>query len=352
MIALLRKRWWKIVGVLILSYAIIGGLFIPLAPGIIQVSPSQVEAGTEQTFEVKGYNSHYAEGELPTILLKQDSIIYCAIAARALSDDVLEVKFNIPSASQLRQDKTTFDLIIDGEKDGTTFRRGAIIASGDKNEEEVELVPACQVDFSPRQANFISFPFREILYESIRNLFFHVPMWFGMTLIMFFSFAMSITYLANGKMDHDLIAKEAAAVGLFLGFLGAITGATWANFTWGEPWPNDPRTNSAAVGILIYLAYFVLRGSLTNELSRAKVSAVYGVFAFVLFIVFIFVLPRMTTSVHPGAGGNPGFKQYDLDNTMRPIFYSAVFGYTLLGMWIISLRVRYGLMKQQLENEN
>ena len=48
----------------------------------------------------------------------------------------------------------------------------------------------------------------------------------------------------------------------------------------------------------------------------------------------------MTDSLHPGSGGNPGFNSYDLDNTMRPVFYSAVLGFFLIGMWLSSLLVR------------
>ena len=33
-----------------------------------------------------------------------------------------------------------------------------------------------------------------------------------------------------------------------------------------------------------------------------------------MMIVFIGILPRMTDSLHPGNGGNPGFNSYDLDN--------------------------------------
>jgi heme exporter protein C len=121
----------------------------------------------------------------------------------------------------------------------------------------------------------------------------------------------------------------------------------WANFTWGAPWINDPKLNGAAVGMLIYLAYFVLRGSLENEQTRARVSSVYGIFAFVIFIVFIFVLPRLSDSLHPGSGGNPGFNTYDLDNTMRPVFYSAVLGFSGIGYWIASIIIRYRLIKQE-----
>ena len=37
-------------------------------------------------------------------------------------------------------------------------------------------------------------------------------------------------------------------------------------------------------------------------------------------IVFLMVLPRVSDSLHPGNGGNPGFNKYDLDSNMRMVF--------------------------------
>ena len=59
-----------------------------------------------------------------------------------------------------------------------------------------------------------------------------------------------------------------------------------------------------------------------------------------MMFVFIMVLPKMNDSLHPGKGGNPGFNKYDLDSNMRMVFYPAVIGWTLLGVWMMSLRVR------------
>jgi heme exporter protein C len=54
-------------------------------------------------------------------------------------------------------------------------------------------------------------------------------------------------------------------------------------------------------------------------------------------------------SLHPGNGGNPAFSNTDLDNRMRMLFYPAVIGWTILGFWLVSLKIRYKftLLKQQ-----
>jgi heme exporter protein C len=174
-------------------------------------------------------------------------------------------------------------------------------------------------------------------------------MWFGMIALLLVSLIYSIRYLKDGKIEHDIVAEESARTGILFGVLGLITGSIWAKYTWGAWWVNDAKLNGAASTMLIYFAYLLLRNSLDDEHKRARISAVYSIFAYTLMLVFIGILPRMTDSLHPGNGGNPGFGTYDLDSKMRTVFYPAVIGWILFGWWITSLRIR--LKKLQLHDE-
>jgi len=189
-----------------------------------------------------------------------------------------------------------------------------------------------------------------ILNETIRVLHFHVPMWFGMLFLFLASVIHSIRYLSNGEHKHDIISSQLATVGILFGVLGMVTGMFWATFTWGEPWSSDPKQNASAIGLLIYFAYFILRGSLQDEQQKARISAVYNIFAFAALIPLLFILPRMTDSLHPGNGGNPGFNAYDLDSNLRMVFYPAVVGWTLLGFWVATIKIRYALLIQKTDD--
>lgn len=193
-------------------------------------------------------------------------------------------------------------------------------------------------------------PRLNILNETIRALYFHVPMWFGMIFLFLGSLYHAIRYLRNPSLDSDRGSVEFANVGMAFGILGMITGMLWANYTWGSPWHGDPKQNGAAIALLVYMAYFVLRGSIENHEQKARLSAVYNIFAFAAMIPLIFIIPRLQDSLHPGSGGNPGFNIYDLDNRMRLIFYPAVVGWSLVGLWIATLRIRYKtLVEKNLE---
>lgn len=184
-----------------------------------------------------------------------------------------------------------------------------------------------------------------ILNETIRVLYFHVPLWFGMLFLFGAAVYHGIMFLRTNNLKFDLYSAQLINVGLIFGILGLVTGMIWAKYAWGEPWSNDPKQNATAIGLLTYFAYVLLRGSVSDDQQKARLSSVYSIFAFALLIPLLFILPRMTDSLHPGNGGNPGFNAYDLDSKMRLVFYPAVIGWTLLGFWIASLNIRIKVLE-------
>ncbi len=204
----------------------------------------------------------------------------------------------------------------------------------------------------------LNVPQLPILNESIRNLYFHVAMWFTMMILFLVSVVYSILYLANSKFSNDIFAKNFAAVGSFMGLLGYITGFIWANYTWISDQNQslsgilkEPKLIGAAIALLIYGAYFVLRGSFTDIDKRARVSAVYNIFAFAMLFPSIWIIPRLVGSLHPGgqggAGGNPALNFKDVDSRLRMVFYPAVIGWTLLSVWITTLKIRIQLINDK-----
>ncbi|MFY8005440.1 MAG: cytochrome c biogenesis protein CcsA [Chitinophagaceae bacterium] len=192
------------------------------------------------------------------------------------------------------------------------------------------------------------------MQQSIRNFFFHVPMWFGMMILMTTSFVYAIKFLNKPQVKYDAYSNAYAAIGTTFGVLGIITGAVWANYQWGSPWSGDPKQNGAAIAILIYLAYFVLKGSLTDEEKKRRIGAVYNVFAFFMLFPTLWILPRLTESLHPGgqgSEGNPGINGKDLAPSMKLVFWPAVIGWTLLGVWVATLKIRVALLIDKKENQ-
>src|SRR5579872_3476784 len=191
-------------------------------------------------------------------------------------------------------------------------------------------------------------PAKPILHETIRNFYFHVAMWFSMMIFFIISVVYSIKYLRSANPVFDIYALEYAKAGIVFGCLGVVTGSIWAGFTWGAFWSNDPKQLGAVVALLIYFAYLVLRNSMTDMDKRARIGAVYNIFAFAMLFPSLWIIPRMVESLHPGGMGNPAFDTNDIDSRMRVVFWpGAVPGWTLLGVWIATLRIRLALLSER-----
>jgi heme exporter protein C len=198
-------------------------------------------------------------------------------------------------------------------------------------------------------------PQLNILEESARNLYFHVPMWFTLMAATVVSAYHSVRYLQTGRRIRDVRAREAARLALVFGILGIITGMVWARFTWyegtGKWWNFDPKQSMAAVLLLIYGAYFVLRDGIDDPDKRGRIAAVYNLFAVVTMPFLLYILPRQMQSLHPGAEGSPAFSQTDLAPAMRWVFYPSVLGFIGLFWLLYTQRVRLARIRDMLREK-
>ena len=191
----------------------------------------------------------------------------------------------------------------------------------------------------------IRIPQIDILQQSARNLFLHVPMWFTMFAAFIAGLVHSIRYLNTPDPDTDRKAESSTLVGILFGICGLVTGSLWARFTWGTWWTfAEPKMNLAALAMMIYVAYFVLRSAFDDPEMRAKLSAVYNVFAATTIPFLLYIIPRQLQSLHPGAEGNPAFSEITAVE-LRFIFYPAIIGFIGLAFWLINILVRYKRIK-------
>jgi len=204
-----------------------------------------------------------------------------------------------------------------------------------------KILGALLVLYSIIAGLLIDVPILPLVEQSIRNVFFHVCMWFTMIAVFMYALIYSIRFLATFNIKYDTKAIEAVNVGLLFGILGIATGMIWAKFTWGQFWVKDPKLNGAAVTMLVYMAYVVLRMSVENKMMRAKLAAVYNIFAFVLLIVFVGILPRIAdNSLHPGSSNDTPFAVAKMQAGMYPVFWAAIVGWILIAFWLTNIRIR------------
>ena len=209
------------------------------------------------------------------------------------------------------------------------------------------LIGAILVLYSLIVGLFGRIPVLPILRETIRMLYIHVPMWFAMVVLFTLSCYHALAYLRTQKRAHDHWSYAYAHVGFLTGILGLTTGMLWAQYTWGSAWSQDPKQNASALGLLLYMAYFLLRNGLASPERKAQISAMYNILGYGITLPLIFVLPRLTDSLHPGNGGNPGFNTYDLSDDMRWVFYPAVLGWIAISLYLSALHKRSKRKKAQ-----
>ncbi|TXH22674.1 MAG: ABC transporter permease [Chitinophagaceae bacterium] len=203
----------------------------------------------------------------------------------------------------------------------------------------------------------VKIPNLPVLGETSRNLFYHVGMWAAMMVLFTCSVVHSIKYLRTYDLKYDIYAKNYATTGILFGLLGYFTGVIWMSYTWADP--NNPSFQSFAavvrepkiigtvVALLIYFAYLILRDSVQDFDKKARVSAVYNIFAFAMLFPTLFIVPRLLPSLHPGQDGNPALNFKDVSSPMRMIEYPAFIGWSLLGVWIATLKIRIQLLKNK-----
>lgn len=200
---------------------------------------------------------------------------------------------------------------------------------------------------------FMWAPPAEILGESSRIIYFHVPLAWVSVVSFVLAGIWSIIYLREKEREEShlpLKAHNSVIIGLFFTTLTIITGSIWAKISWGTYWNWDPRETSIVILLLIYLAYLSLHTSIRERNTRNRISASYLIFAMATVPFFIFIVPRVYSSLHPDTIINAE-KQVHLEGEMTVTLIVSIVSFTLLFTHILSLMNRYKITKQRLRGD-
>jgi heme exporter protein C len=174
--------------------------------------------------------------------------------------------------------------------------------------------------------------------ETSRILFFHVPQAWVATLAFLISMIASAVYLAKRRVKADYLAQSGAELGFLFCVLATITGSIFAKATWGAFWNWDPRQTSIVILLMIYGAYFAVRSAVSDPDRKRVFAGVYSILAFVTVPFLVFVVPRITASLHPENTMNPA--RPGMDPKTLKVFLGSLFAYTGLFVWMLRLKIR------------
>lgn len=147
----------------------------------------------------------------------------------------------------------------------------------------------------------IYYPRIPALGEYLRLFNLHVPLAWAAVLGYLLSMVYSIRYLKSRDITCDKKAAMSASLGLWFTIGATVSGMFWAKINWGSYWNWDPRETSIFALLLIYFAYFALRKAIDSNEQKGKLAAVYSILAFVIMPFLVFVLPRVSSGLHPGS---------------------------------------------------
>lgn len=182
----------------------------------------------------------------------------------------------------------------------------------------------------------------------VQKIFFiHVPCaWVGF-LAFTVTAVMGGRYLATRNPDHDRWAAASAEIGLVFTTLVLITGPLWGRPVWGIWWTWDIRLTSTLVLWLIYLAYLILRQTISEKDRRSTLAAVTGIIGW-LGVPIVYAGNRVKASQHPApvVGGGEG-------SGLAPIFLATllvgVAACTLYYIVLLRFRVRAARIEDRVE---
>jgi heme exporter protein C len=179
---------------------------------------------------------------------------------------------------------------------------------------------------------------REAEMGDIQRIFyFHVPSaWIALGPAFTVTFLCSILYLVKKDLLFDRVAASSAEIGVVFTTIALITGPIWARPVWGAYWTWDPRLTTTLVLWFIYVAYLMLRSASAGGHKRARLSAVFGIVGFV-DVPIVFMSIRWWRTMHPDVFTG---QESGLDPSMRAVLFLALGAFTLLYVYLLTLRVR------------
>ena len=175
--------------------------------------------------------------------------------------------------------------------------------------------------------------------DAFRIVYYHVPMAWVTVVAYFTSIWYGIRYLRTRHWQDDERAVTAAGLGTVFCVLATVSGSVFAKIAWGAYWNWDPRQVSIVMLLLIYASYFTLRGAVSTDSARGNLSAVYSLLAVFAVPFFVFIMPRMSPSLHPARMDMSAWSH-------RAVFLSSFLCFTVLFFWILQLAFRVHLARR------
>ena len=162
-----------------------------------------------------------------------------------------------------------------------------------------------------------------------------------------------ILYLLKRQRRFDNLAVSSAEIGVVFTTANLVSGSVWARPTWGTWWSwDDPRLTLAAIVLLVYIAYLMLRNAIDDPERRARLSSIYGIVGF-LSVPLSFISVRIWRTIHPAVIGTTSETAqggFDMSGNMVVVLLFSIFTFSLLYAVLLHYRLKLEDMREQVED--
>ncbi len=199
---------------------------------------------------------------------------------------------------------------------------------------------------------FIYTPPHETMGDVQRIFYFHVASAWVSYLAFGVTFTAGLIYLKTKDLKCDTIAFVSAEIGVIFCSIAIITGSLWAGAVWRVFWRwEDIKLFITLVLWFVFIAYLALRANAKSRISKARLSAVFGIIGFIC-IPLSFGANRIWQQYHPTVFAS---SEGSLQPSMTYTFVVAMIAFTFLYIYLLlagldveKLREKIEKIKQQL----
>jgi heme exporter protein C len=177
-----------------------------------------------------------------------------------------------------------------------------------------------------------------------RLMYIHVPAAWLAYLSFAVVFVASIAYLKTGRSRWDRLAASSAEIGVLFTALTIALGSLWGKPIWGTWWTWDPRLTTTAIMLLIYVGYLAVRKLSDNPRRRGRWAAVVGIIGFA-DIPVVHLSVQWWRGLHQTS--SVSLSHITLAPTMTATLLVSVAAFTLLYLYLMSLRLRVGRLEER-----
>ncbi|MBN8219737.1 MAG: cytochrome c biogenesis protein CcsA [Spirochaetes bacterium] len=174
-----------------------------------------------------------------------------------------------------------------------------------------------------------------------RIFYFHVPLVWVSFLAFVGGAVMSLRYLKSREMRHDDWARAFIKTGWAFTTTVLVTGPLWGKPVWGVYWNwGDERLVSFFVMWMMYNGYLLLRSTIADFETGARIGAVLALLAVINAALVVAAIYIWKTAQHPSPvfiqKGGSGLK----DPAMSRAFWASFSAFTLLFISILVARLK------------